>query len=81
LGAIAVLTYEEQLDRDTAWALPEGSMHFEERSAVHETMHKLARRLDELGVEFVVAGAMAMCLRLQFNTHWQNAQAATDDDF
>jgi hypothetical protein len=60
LGAIAVLTYEEQLDRDTEWALLEGSMHFEERSAVHKTMHNLARRLDELGIDFVVAGAMAM---------------------
>jgi hypothetical protein len=55
-----MITYEQKLDRDSAWALMEGSMHFEERSAVHTTMHTLARRLDELGVDYVVAGAMAM---------------------
>jgi hypothetical protein len=57
-----MLTYEEKLNRDTAWALLEGSMHFEERSAVHKTMQNLAKRLDELGVDFAVAGAMAMFL-------------------
>ena len=33
-----MLTYEEKLNRDTAWALLEGSMYFEERSAVHTTL-------------------------------------------
>lgn len=55
-------TYEEKLNQDTAWALLEGSMHFEERSAVHRTLQNLARRLDEIGVNFAVANAMAMFL-------------------
>lgn len=55
-----MLTYEEQLDRDTAWALLEGSMHFEERSAVHKTLRDLTQALNELGVDYAVAGSMAM---------------------
>jgi hypothetical protein len=57
-----MLTYEEKLDRDTAWALLEGSMHFEERSAVHITLRSLAQALNDLGVDYAVAGSMAMFL-------------------
>lgn len=57
-----MLTYEEQLNRDTAWALLEGSMHFEERSAVHTTLRNLTQALNELGVDYAVAGSMAMFL-------------------
>lgn len=55
-----MLTYEEKLNRDTAWALLEGSMHFEERSAVHQTLRNLTQALNELGVDYAVAGSMAM---------------------
>jgi hypothetical protein len=57
-----MLTYEEKLDRDTQWALLEGSMHFEERSAVHTTLRTLTQTLNELGVDYAVAGSMAMFL-------------------
>ncbi len=57
-----MLTYEEKLDRDTQWALLEGSMHFEERSAVHTTLRNLTQALNELGVDYAVAGSMAMFL-------------------
>jgi hypothetical protein len=57
-----MLTYEEQLDRDINWALLEGSMHFEEKSAVHTTLRNLSRSLNELGVDYGVAGSMAMFL-------------------
>jgi hypothetical protein len=53
-------TYEQQLDHDLDWALREGSMHFEEKNAVHRTLQKIARRLDDLGVPYAVAGAMAL---------------------
>ena len=52
--------YEQLLDRDLEWALKEGSMHFEEKNAVHQTLRKIARRLDELGVPYAVAGAMSL---------------------
>lgn len=55
-------TYEEKLDRDSAWALLEGSMHFEERSAVHATLRNLTQALNELGVDYAIAGSMAMFL-------------------
>jgi hypothetical protein len=52
--------YETLLDRDFDWALSEGSRHFEGSNAVHETLRRLARRLDELGIDYAVVGAMAM---------------------
>jgi hypothetical protein len=57
-----MLTYEQKLDRDTQWALLEGSMHFEEKSAVHATLQSLTKALNELGVDYAVAGSMAMFL-------------------
>src|SRR5437763_1492416 len=55
-----MITYEERMDRDVWWAFKEGSMHFEKESAVHKTLEKLIRRLDELGIPYAVVGAMAM---------------------
>jgi hypothetical protein len=46
----------------TRRALLEGSMHFEKGSAVHETLRKITRRLDELGIPYALAGSMAMFL-------------------
>src|SRR5438874_12025311 len=53
-------TYEQLLDRDVWWAFKEGSMHFEKSSAVHETLRKITRRLDQLNIPYAVAGAMAL---------------------
>src|SRR2546426_7133514 len=55
-----MITYEQLLDRDPGWALLEGSMHFEKGSAVQKTLQKIAKRLDELGIPYAVAGGMAM---------------------
>src|SRR5437899_12953176 len=55
-----MVTYEQLLDRDLDWALREGSMHFENESAVRKTLRKSARRLDELGIPYAIAGGMAM---------------------
>ncbi|MEX2317631.1 MAG: hypothetical protein WD669_10805 [Pirellulales bacterium] len=57
-----MITYEDKLNRDSAWALLEGSMHFEERSAVHKTLQDLTKALNELEIDYAVAGAMAMFL-------------------
>jgi len=57
-----VLTYEALLDSDVNWALREGSMHFEGESAVHKTLRRLAQRLEELGIDYALAGGMAMFL-------------------
>ncbi len=53
-------TYEAMLDGDLDRALEEGSTHFEGESAVHKTMHRVAQRLDELGIEYAVMDGMAI---------------------
>src|SRR5262245_47055625 len=55
-----MITYEQRLNRDLPWALREGSMHFEEESAVHKTMKRIVGRLEEMGIPYALAGAMAM---------------------
>src|SRR6516162_9736431 len=55
-----MVTYEQRLDRDRRWAFQEGSMHFEKGSAVHKTLERIARRLDDLGISYAVAGGMAL---------------------
>ncbi len=37
-------------------------MHFEGESAVHKAMRRIAQRLDELGIDYVIVGGMAMFL-------------------
>ncbi|HJZ59947.1 MAG TPA: hypothetical protein VKE74_33705 [Gemmataceae bacterium] len=53
-------TYEQRLDQSLNWALLEGSMHFEQKSAVHRTLAKITQRLEALGVPYAVAGGMAL---------------------
>ncbi len=35
-------------------------MHFEEKSAVHQSLHKITSRLKELGIPYAVVGGMAL---------------------
>ena len=55
-----MIIYEQLLDRNLDWALREGSMHFERESAVYKSLHKIAQRLDALGIPYAVVGGMAM---------------------
>jgi len=55
-----VTPYETRLQGDFAWALREGSMHFEEGSAVQKTLHRIVKRLDALGVPYAVVGGLAL---------------------
>lgn len=57
---IPVVPYEDRLSANWEWALSEGSRHFEERSAVHDALRKIARRLNQLGISYAVAGGMAL---------------------
>ena len=52
--------YEQHLNSDLQWALQEGSMHFEGKSAVNLTLEKITRRLAELKIPYAVAGGMAL---------------------
>jgi hypothetical protein len=55
-----MITYEQRLNANLDWALREGSKHFEKESAVHKALRKITRRLDELGIPYVLVGGMAM---------------------
>lgn len=55
-----ITAYEDLLDRHLQQALREGSLHFEERSAVHQTLRRIVDRLAELGIPYAIAGGMAL---------------------
>jgi hypothetical protein len=55
-----MITYEEKLNSNLEWALREGSLHFEEKNAVHETLRRITRRLNDLQIPYAVVGGMAM---------------------
>ena len=57
---VSVVTYEQRLNADRRWALREGSLHFEKESAVHTSLQRIAKRLDELGVPYALVDGMAM---------------------
>lgn len=57
-----VRSYEVALDQNAEWALSEGSRHFEEKSAVHESLREIAVRLDSLDVPYAVVGGMSLFL-------------------
>jgi hypothetical protein len=52
--------YEERLAGDFQYALSEGSMHFEKKSAVQGTLQKITERLNDLNIDYAVAGGMAL---------------------
>jgi hypothetical protein len=55
-----MITYEQQLDRNLDWALTEGSMHFDKGNAVHKTLRKITKRLEDLQIPYAVVGGMAL---------------------
>jgi hypothetical protein len=55
-----MIVYEQLLSQNPRWALREGSMHFEKESAVQKSLERIVRRLEDLGIPYAVAGAMAL---------------------
>jgi hypothetical protein len=55
-----MLTYEARLAASADHGLREGSMHFDEKSAVHLSLRKITSRLTELGIPYAVVGGMAL---------------------
>lgn len=53
-------TYEQQLSTDARWAMREGSLYFERESAVHKALETIARRLEDLGIPYAIAGGIAL---------------------
>ena len=59
-SAEAVPTFEERLAQNSRWALSEGSQFFAGGGAVQDALHRITRRLNELGIPYAVAGGMAL---------------------
>jgi hypothetical protein len=53
-------TFEQRLATDSSWAVSEGSLFFEDKGAVQESLRRIAGRLNELHVPYAVAGGMAL---------------------
>lgn len=53
-------TYESLLDNNFSLAMHEASMYFEGDNAVHRTLRNIARRLDEAGIDYAIAGGMCL---------------------
>jgi hypothetical protein len=54
--------YEEQMSQDLEWAMTQGSLFFEDRGKVQESLRRITSRLNELGIPYAVVGGMAMYL-------------------
>ena len=59
-AAGGVVPYERRLDSDRRWAMSEGGRHFEGRSQVEVSLHRIAERLNGLGVPYALVGGMAL---------------------
>lgn len=59
-NSTAAPVYEDRLEYESRWALSEGSRFFEGKSAVQDALRAIARRLNELGIEYAVSGGMAL---------------------
>jgi hypothetical protein len=55
-----IIPYEHRLDADSRWALLEGSMHFDKTNAVHRSLQRIARKLDDLGISYAIMGGLAL---------------------
>lgn len=55
-----VPVYEDLLKHDWRWALDQGGLHFEGESLVQRALRRIARRLDDLEIDYAIAGGMAL---------------------
>ena len=55
-----MIVFEQLLNNDFQLALREGDMFFQGEGAVQKTLRRIAQRLDELQVDYAVAGGMCL---------------------
>ena len=53
-------TYEQLLSQNLRWAMSEGGLFFEGRGSVPETLRRITARLEELGIDYALAGGLAL---------------------
>src|SRR3954469_4693801 len=59
-ATVLATDYETRLSRDGQFAMAEATKYFAGGGSVHESVARISRRLDELGISFVVCGGIAM---------------------
>jgi hypothetical protein len=57
-----VPAYEQAMSQDLEWAMTQGSLFFEDRGKVQESLRRITNRLEEAGISYAVAGGMALYL-------------------
>jgi hypothetical protein len=60
IATSTVSPYEQRLRTERAWGMDEGDRHFRRDSEVFRAMRKIARRLEDLGISYAVAGGMSL---------------------
>ncbi len=55
-----MITYEQRLKENLHWGLEEGGLHFEKESAVHKSLQRIVKQLEEMKIPYAIVGAMAM---------------------
>jgi hypothetical protein len=55
-----VIAYEQRLKQDRRWGLNQGGWHFQKDSDVFKTLHRITRRLKDLGIPYAIVGGMAL---------------------
>lgn len=55
-----MITYEQRLRENLHWGFEEGGLHFEKESAVHKSLQRIVKQLEELNIPYAIVGAMAM---------------------
>jgi hypothetical protein len=58
--APAIAPYETPRIGEAEWNLRESSLFLDDRGPVWETLHRVARRLEDAGIPYAVIGAMAL---------------------
>jgi hypothetical protein len=60
LGNAPAITYEQLMSQDLEWAMTQGSLFFEGRGKVQESLVRITHKLDELSIPYAVVGGMAL---------------------
>jgi hypothetical protein len=50
------------MSEDLEWAMTQGSLFFEDRGKVQESLRRITKRLEDLGIGYAIVGGMAMYL-------------------
>lgn len=58
--ADALIPYEQRLSGSLRWAMEEGDRFFQGRGGAKDALLRIAKRLNELGIAYAIAGGMAL---------------------